>query len=605
MKRFWIRSIEVMLCGMVMLGTSAPVFAFDPNLIVSDMLVEDARSMGLSDIQNFLIGKNSLLARFIDVDIDGVIKTAAEVISRAANEYRISPKTILVTLQKEQSLIEDQDVSVRQLDWATGYGVCDSCSTDHPKIQALKGFAKQVDAAAWQFRRYLDNPEVFKIKPLQSTTIDGEIVVPANRATAGLYNYTPHLHGNKNFSAIWQRYFGDPLEGTLVSAPLAPVLVSVPSAQYMGQSTAVVTLDEGASGTVTFTFKNTGSVAWTTNGAVRVALADAAVKEKIPSVADNQTLTFASPPDVRIAGLQESEVLPGAVGTFVWNVEGDAETDVTRQAVVLVWGDRGWMPGTDASFTIVVNHPGFAAGITDVVAPAAAPGAVVPVTLKLVNRGKWDWTPSTFTLELPTEFRHSSWTTPTGSFRMREKLVKKGETASFAFTVKIPNRVGDLPITLTPKLGLEASKRVEKELGKDAPKQIAGFPADITARVDAPLKGKVAVNSIPAAVKVGWKPQGVLHIENTGTQTWKGIELRSTDLKGMRSPFYHPEWISSVVVARSNVVVTPGKSLTMLFPLSAPLKAGTYTWAFSLNTKGARIYLDGELAHDQTTRVDR
>ena len=184
MKRFWIRATTSLLLVSTTLGTSAPAFAFDPNIIISDRLVEDATSMALLDIQQFLTGKKSLLARFIDIDIDGVIKTAAEVINRAANEYRINPKALLVTLQKEQSLIEDQDVSARQLDWATGYGVCDGCSVAHPKIQALKGFAKQVDAAAWQFRRYLDNPEGYKIKPLQQTTIDGEVVIPANRATA-------------------------------------------------------------------------------------------------------------------------------------------------------------------------------------------------------------------------------------------------------------------------------------------------------------------------------------------------------------------------------------------------------------------------------------
>lgn len=589
------------ICGAVTFGTGAPVFAFDPNIIVSDRLVEDVRSMDLSGIQNFLAGKGSLLARFIDIDIDGVIKTAAEVISRAASEYRISPKALLVTLQKEQSLIEDMDVSARQLDWATGYGVCDSCSVDHPKIQALKGFAKQVDAAAWQFRRYLDNPDNYKIKPLQPTTIDGEVVIPANKATAGLYNYTPHLHGNKNFSAIWERYFGNPLEGIADASPPS----QIPNAQYLGQSTAVVTLDEGTTGSVIFKFKNTGTVVWSTTGAVRIALADAAVKEKLPSVTDNQSITFASAQNVRIAALQENQVGPEEVGTFAWSVEGDAATDFVRNQVVLVWGDRGWIPGSDASVAVVVNHPGYAASIADAVLPASAPGAVVSATLKLTNRGKWDWAPATFTLELPEAFRHSSWATPTGNFRMREKIVKPGEVASFAVTLKMPNRVGDLAVTLTPRLGLDAAKRIEKELGEDAPRSVSGMPQAAVAHVDASLKGKIAVNSIPPAVKVSWKPQGLLHIENTGTQPWNGIELRSTDLKGMRSPFYHPEWVSSVVVAKSNAVVEPGKSITVLFSMTAPGKSGTYPWALSLNTKGKRIYLDGEFIHEQVTRVDR
>ncbi|MEK7103151.1 MAG: hypothetical protein AAB870_02290, partial [Patescibacteria group bacterium] len=39
-------------------------------------------------------------------------------------------------------------------------------------------------------------------------SIDGQLVIPENNATAALYNYTPHLHGNENFWKLWTRYFG-------------------------------------------------------------------------------------------------------------------------------------------------------------------------------------------------------------------------------------------------------------------------------------------------------------------------------------------------------------------------------------------------------------
>ena len=37
-------------------------------------------------------------------------------------------------------------------------------------------------------------------------------VTPTNRATWGLYRYTPHFGGNTSFWMIWWRHFGDPLK---------------------------------------------------------------------------------------------------------------------------------------------------------------------------------------------------------------------------------------------------------------------------------------------------------------------------------------------------------------------------------------------------------
>jgi hypothetical protein len=52
------------------------------------------------------------------------------------------------------------------------------------------------------------------------TSIDGQAVTPVNTATAILYTYTPHLHGNVNFRTIWARWFthGYP-DGSVLSDP--------------------------------------------------------------------------------------------------------------------------------------------------------------------------------------------------------------------------------------------------------------------------------------------------------------------------------------------------------------------------------------------------
>lgn len=185
---------------------------FDPNRILEDEDIFDVNGMSYDRLVRFLRSKGTL-ADYKTVDIDGVPKTAAEIIWRVANSYKINPKYLLAVLQKEQSLVEDSEPSQRQFDWAMGYGVCDSCSKDDPAIQDYKGFASQLEWAAKQHReKYLlqilstGSTKAGKA-PGKAIMIDGELVTPQNNATAMLYAYTPHTHGNLNLWRIWRRWF--------------------------------------------------------------------------------------------------------------------------------------------------------------------------------------------------------------------------------------------------------------------------------------------------------------------------------------------------------------------------------------------------------------
>ncbi len=199
-----------MLVG-ILAPSLTPVLAFDPDYIISDEEMTDPFALDLNGIQRYL--DRGFLGSYTTEDVDGKTRSAAEIIWRAAQNYQLSPKFILGMLQREQSLVDDDDPSEKQLNWAMGYAVCDVCTTSDSEIQHWAGFAKQVDSASQQFRLgYLADLEengqtVIGIGPGISTTIDGIEVVPANNATAALYTYTPHLHGNSNLAAIWDRYF--------------------------------------------------------------------------------------------------------------------------------------------------------------------------------------------------------------------------------------------------------------------------------------------------------------------------------------------------------------------------------------------------------------
>ncbi|MFA5359334.1 MAG: hypothetical protein WC349_00015 [Patescibacteria group bacterium] len=213
---------------------SAKAEGFDPNNIISDLEILDYTSMDLADIQKFLENKGSYLATYSCPDAYGTFRKASEIIYNAAvnnfdcdgailsdnptieerilkcKKITISPKFLLVLLQKEQSLIEGNPTpSQRGLDWATGYGCPDSGGCNSRWL----GFGKQINSAALQFRDYIDNPQYYTYKAGNTytfTNTDKEpmTVTPANQATAALYNYTPHVYnGNYNFYKIWQRWF--------------------------------------------------------------------------------------------------------------------------------------------------------------------------------------------------------------------------------------------------------------------------------------------------------------------------------------------------------------------------------------------------------------
>jgi len=199
----------------------------DYNNIISDAEAQDFSSFNQVEIKNFLQDKNSYLSNYwyfgnnpgpLELSQDSTAeyfkeRSATEIIYNAAQEAKISPKFLLTMLQKEQGLIENPSFDERGLDFSMGY-YCFDGSDCNPRF---KGFGKQVRSAALQFRWYIDNIEQYDYQPNKKSciddhnsdwpcTADGVEIQPANRITAALYVYTPHIHGNKLFATLWNRY---------------------------------------------------------------------------------------------------------------------------------------------------------------------------------------------------------------------------------------------------------------------------------------------------------------------------------------------------------------------------------------------------------------
>jgi Zn-dependent metalloprotease len=152
---------------------------------LTDAQLEDYTSMASEEIRLFLESHNSYFSRPI-TDVDGVVFDPPQVIAQAAIQYRINPKVLLATLEKESNGVTR---STRPSDTTMRFLMgCVSPSTAR----------EQLTCAAERFRAYHD-----QLTNTGSTisgwrvgvpklTEDGVLVTPATKAVAGQFTYTPY-----------------------------------------------------------------------------------------------------------------------------------------------------------------------------------------------------------------------------------------------------------------------------------------------------------------------------------------------------------------------------------------------------------------------------
>lgn len=260
--------VVVVLLGAVAAppARAADLSRFDPGHIISDEVFYDPGTMAAGDIQRFLDARGSscrpnadgtaCLKDYRQATNDrapdqycpgGYVgandESAATIIAKVAASCRINPQVLLVTLQKEQTLVTRATAgSANTYDIALGFG----CPDGAPCQSQYFGFANQTYNAARQFQRYKAHPTSYSYRagrdnfvgyhPNASLGCGGSWVNIRNAATAGLYNYTPYQpnaaalqagygsgdrcssYGNRNFYAFFTDWFGDTSRGTLEGA---------------------------------------------------------------------------------------------------------------------------------------------------------------------------------------------------------------------------------------------------------------------------------------------------------------------------------------------------------------------------------------------------
>ncbi len=172
---------------------------FNKNNVISDEFLATSDKMSGSEVQNFLETQRGRLASYRTRDINGVEKSAAEIIYEAAAQFKVNQRFLLALLEKEQGLLSNPNPSAKALDWATGFGPLASAK--------YRGFGAQVYYAAKAMGRDYDlYSDYYRGFPVGRETIteDGERVRPENNATRKCYIYNPLVGGpDKNWGANW------------------------------------------------------------------------------------------------------------------------------------------------------------------------------------------------------------------------------------------------------------------------------------------------------------------------------------------------------------------------------------------------------------------
>jgi len=216
--------------------------------IINDGSFTDINSMSVSDIQNFLVQKNSTLATADPGTLgDGANgRSAAQIIYDAAQAGygaattntpdhtwygikvdsttgTVSPKVILTYLEKEQSLVSQPSANQNQLDCAMGYENGQGCQYMFQNYSDLKGFSNQVGNAAWQLRYDFEYAKrgikpspvpaqhfiVGETDSLSDQTFTNNYnVTMTNATTAAIYSYTPYVFDSAyNVWSIFNDWF--------------------------------------------------------------------------------------------------------------------------------------------------------------------------------------------------------------------------------------------------------------------------------------------------------------------------------------------------------------------------------------------------------------
>lgn len=434
---------------------SRDVSAYDGGRIIDDHVFLDARSMDAGAIQNFLTSKGAGLANMnfvlncygsdskerqwytaVGAPCDQSIP-ASHIIYYAAQIYGVSPKVILATMQKEQSLATAPNPTSWQINQAMGYG----CPTSG-QCGGNSTFAYQIDSGTWALRYHYERargnnswwnqssgwvcgseknyykPSLYPYQNVNFYDENGTMYRThyiANPATSAFYCYTPHAYNNPqglygrapyghtgmyysgsyNFVLFYESWFG--------STRGAPF-----QAQYESQSPYPI-IDSGTGVSVYFQFRNIGTSFWKDDlsnfpGYRPIRLANTMPINR-SSMFRASNWAGASRPTGVLSAVYESDgvtktpdqhtVFPGQIGRYEFTIYADpnAPPGVYREYFQpILEGAPNWEVGGLVHLDIGINRPDYRASFHSQGGyPTIARGGSSYTFFRFTNTGGSPW----------------------------------------------------------------------------------------------------------------------------------------------------------------------------------------------------------------------
>ena len=281
--------------------------------------------------------------------------SAAQIIYNAAQTYSINPQVLLVTLQKEQSLVTDDWPWVNEYQEAMGYMCPD---TPQGCNSAYSGFYKQVTDAAWQLREYATHPNNFNYVPGPGNNVYYNPNVACgyttlniqNQATASLYIYTPYqpntaalsgsgdgcsAYGNLNFFNYFTSWFGTTYN-PFYAWQLGSEEAYSDSARTIRIDTNTISPNQVIY--MRIVARNMGNITWTNSGTNSVNFGTSSPQNRNSIFCDNTWLSCDRP-----ATLKETSVASGQLGTFEFEMKAPSSYGTYAEHFNVVVEGKTWL----------------------------------------------------------------------------------------------------------------------------------------------------------------------------------------------------------------------------------------------------------------------
>jgi hypothetical protein len=567
-------------------------------------------------------GPNTPASNYGGQPIPAGAKSAAQIIWDAAQQYNISPKILLTTLQKESAgpLVTDDWPFKSQYLYAMGAHCPDSSGCD----SNYAGFSIQISESAALFRYYLDNmtqpwwpykkPGNNSILYNPNTGCGSSNVSVVTSATAALYTYTPYqpngaalnnmygsgdscsAYGNRNFWRQYNDWFGSPY----ASYAWWPMGYQIYDQTQTNRADPGL-LQPGQRYVAVLTALNVGESTWTNDGPTPINLATANPTARTSSLCDSTWLACNRP-----ATLTDASVAPGQSGhfTFAFNAPfavGSYREDFKPVAENLTWfGDAA----PQETFGIKVVSPGSYAWSTsgyvikDQSNQQVDPGLLQPgqhytATLSATNTGSATWYnngPTPMHLGSSNGQGHRSalciagWLACDRPATLTEASVAPGQTGHFTFGFNAPFTVGPYREDFKPLAEMFSWTN-------DAADETFGIKVQSPGSFTWNTSGYVIKDQSNQQVDPGHLTHGqtytaTIAATNTGSATWYNtgslpVLLGASNPTSRSSSLCYNTWNACnrpTLLTEASVV--PGQTGHFTFTFQAPNTLGAYRESF-------------------------